>query len=60
MCPAIKNSAMVHDDDLIGFENGGEAMGNRDDSFPFRERVNGLLDDFLALGIKGGSRFVKK
>ncbi len=44
--------ACDHDDDLVGVDDGGEAVGDGDDGFALLEGLEGGLDFFLGLGVE--------
>ena len=52
--------AAIHHHDLIGRQNGGKPMGNRDHGFAGGEGLQRQLNLFLRLGIERGSGFVEK
>ena len=51
--------AMVHDDDEIGIDDGGETVGDGDDGTVFHQRVKRLLDKMFRSSIESGCRFVE-
>ena len=51
--------AMVHDDDEIGIDDGGETVCDGDDGTVFHQRVKRLLDKMFRGCIESGCRFVE-
>ena len=55
----LDDMAMVHDDDEIGIDDGGEAVCDGDDGAVFHQRVKCLLDKMFRGGVERGCRFVE-
>ena len=53
-------AAAIHHHDLIGGQNGGKPMGNRDHGSAGGERLQRQLNLLLRFGIESGGGFVEK
>ena len=60
MRATVKDAALLHDDDLICFQNRRKAVCDGDDRFAGGEVVNGLLNDFFALRVERGGGFIQQ
>ena len=60
MGAGIGDFTLGHDDDEVGGEDGGEAVGDGDDSFTGGEFFQGGLDHTFAFGVQGGGGFVQE
>ena len=49
----------IEDDDLVGFADGGEPMGDDDRAAAGNQFVDGLLDQLFGFGIDGGGGLVQ-
>lgn len=54
------DSALRHDDDDVGGEDGGEAVGDGKDGLAGREFIQGGLDHAFAFRVEGGGGFVQE
>jgi len=59
---SFDNITLLHDDNLVGVDNGTESMSDNDDSkhFFFKQLVESFLHLVLALSIQSASSLVKK
>ncbi len=55
----LDDAAAVHDDDLVGADDGAQAMGDDKAGAPFHQCVHGLLDDLLGGRIDAAGRLVE-
>lgn len=59
MAAHFDNGAFVHDEDDLGFADGGEAVGYDEAGAVLHEAVHGFLDQVLGTGIDVGGRLVE-
>ena len=57
---AVRDPAVVHDEDLIGALDRGEAVGNGEDGLAARQRGERLLDEVLVFRVDAGRCLVQK
>ena len=60
MCPTLHHHPPFNNINHIRLLNGTQPMRNRNGGPPLRRRIQRRLDDFLALGVEGTSRFVEE
>lgn len=48
----VNDTAFVHHDNLVGIENGGEAVGDGNDSLAFRQLMERILNRTLGFGVE--------
>ncbi|MNL16958.1 hypothetical protein D3C87_1380240 [compost metagenome] len=56
----LDDTALIHHQNAVGLQHGGEAMGNDDGGAGFHQLIERLLHQRFAFGIQCGGRFVKK
>ena len=59
MCSSLYDMAFVHDDDLVGIEDGGKTVGYNQAGASFHEPGHSVLDILLGTGVDAGCRLVQ-
>ena len=55
----LDDLSVIHDENLVGLLDGGQAVGNRDDRLAARKLRNGLLDEVLVFGVDARGRLIE-
>ena len=59
MLPALDDAAVLDDEDLVGGEDGGEAVRDEDAAPGVDEGLDRILDRLLGNGVEGGGRLIE-
>ena len=59
MGPLFDNPAFFQHDDVVCFENGIEAVGDRDDGTSLHQATRGFFEQGLGFRVKAGGRLVE-
>ena len=55
----FNNATLIEDDDVIGFEDGVETVGNGNDSFSLHELARGFFEQGFGFRVEAGGGFVE-
>jgi hypothetical protein len=59
MGATLGDATFVEDQDLVAHCDGAETVGNHEHGAAAGQYLEGFLNVFLGLGVKGGGRFVQ-
>ena len=59
MAALFQNASLLENDDLVGFDNRGEAVGNDQHGLVPHVLLERFLDDLLRAGVQGARRLIK-